>query len=116
FLGGYSLDFIDRDPLQIGNVALADPLVGFDTAVLVGICDIGSSSFLGNPTFRDRLQAFLPRGGKLIIWDSECRETDYSKCVVPFTTTNPGAGGQISDLLQDVEENTLSSTDSTSPY
>jgi len=85
-----------------------DPLVsgGYDTVVLVGICDI--NEFLSNNRFKSRIENFVSNGGKLIIWDSECRGTDYSKFVFPFFTSNPGQAGSTG-VLFDIEENTLSS-------
>ncbi len=54
------------------------------------------------------------RGGKLLILGLECQNTDYSKFFLPFTTNNPGALG-ANGTLQDVEENSLSSSDPASP-
>jgi hypothetical protein len=56
-------------------------------------------------------------GNKLIIYDSECfpGPVDYSWLPYPFETANPGAQG-AQGTLTIVEENTLSSADSTSPY
>lgn len=93
--------------------ASADPLLGnYDTIVLNGICDI--SSFLANPQFKARVEGFVSNGGKLIIWDSECTNTDYSKFALPFMTSNPGAAG-ANGVLTDAEENSLSSNDPASP-
>jgi titin len=90
-----------------------DPLVtgGYDTVVLVGICDI--NNFLSNNRFKSRIENFVSYGGKLIIWDSECRGTDYLKFVFPFITSNPGQMGSTG-VLTDREENTLSSKDTLS--
>jgi hypothetical protein len=90
-----------------------DPLSQYDTVVLNSICDI--ASFLSNAVFKSRVQGFVTNGGKLIIWDSECQSTDYSAFARPFTTSNPGAAG-AQGALQDVEENTLSSSDPNSPH
>jgi len=114
FAAGYAPLILVVDPLVVGDATKANPLPGFDTVALNGICDIGSNTFLGNATFRNRVQDFVVRGGKLIIWDSECQNTDYSKFFLPFTTNNPGALG-ASGTLQDVEENALSSSDPLSP-
>lgn len=90
-----------------------DPLVsgGYDTVALVGICDI--NSFLSNNRFKSRIENFVFNGGKLIIWDSECRGTDYSQFIFPFITSNPGQMGSTG-VLADLEENTLSSKDTLS--
>jgi PKD repeat protein len=114
FAGGYAPLILVVDPLVVADATKANPLPGFDTVALNGICDIGSNQFLGNATFRNRVQDFVVRGGKLIIWDSECQNTDYSKFFLPFTTNNPGALG-ANGTLQDVEENSLSSSDPASP-
>ena len=114
FSAGYAPLILVVDPLVVGDATKANPLPGFDTVALNGICDIGSNLFLGNATFRGRVQDFVVRGGKLIIWDSECPTTDYSKFFLPFSTNNPGALGASGTLL-DVEENSLSSGIATSP-
>ncbi len=114
FAGGYAPLILIVDPLVVADATKTNPLPGFDTVVLNGICDIGSNTFLGSATFRNRVQDFVVRGGKLLIWDSECQNTDYSKFFLPFSTNNPGALG-ANGTLQDVEENSLSSSDPTSP-
>src|SRR5690242_18409482 len=83
FPAGYAPTFTQVLPETIRDAA-ANPLVGFDTAVLVGICDIGPT-FLANAQFKARLESFVTAGGKLIIWDSECPSTDYTNFVYPFT-------------------------------
>lgn len=115
FSGGYAPLFLNLDPLRISDAGRPDPLSGFDTVVLNGICDIGSSRWLGNATFRSRLQAFTLGGGKLVLYDSECTNTDYSQFFLPFTGNTPGALG-ATGALQIAEENSLSSSNSSSPY
>jgi len=109
--------FPDSYAPQFTNVTIesirddaTDPLVvgEFDTVVLNTVCDV--ATFLGNPQFKSRLESFVTSGGKLIIWDSECTATDYTKFAIPFTTSNPGAAGAHGTLV-DVEANTLSSSD-----
>jgi hypothetical protein len=104
FPGGYTPTFTNVDPLSIG---VTEDLAGFDTVALVGICDIGSANFLGNAVWRDAIHGFVARGGKLLIWDSECQNTDYSQFVLPFGTNNPGALG-AQGTLGITEENSLS--------
>ncbi len=106
-LNCYVPDFVDLSVEAIRDNA-TDPLVagGYDTVVLVGICDI--NNFLSNNQFKSRIENFVSNGGKLIIWDSECRSTDYSKFIYPFITSNPGQMGSTG-TLSDLEENTLSS-------
>jgi endonuclease/exonuclease/phosphatase family metal-dependent hydrolase len=112
FPGGYSPSFTNISPESIRDAA-QDPLAaGYDTVVLNGICDI--ADFLSNSQFKARLEGFASRGGKLIIWDSECSSTDYSNFALPFVTNNPGEAG-ASGTLSDAEENSLSSGDPTSP-
>jgi hypothetical protein len=113
FPDGYAPTFTNVSPESIRD-APTDPLVagGFDTVVLVGICRI--ADFLANPQFKSRIEGFVSRGGKLIIWDSECQATDYSNFAIPFQTSNPGAAGAFGTLT-DAEDNTLSSTNPASP-
>ncbi|ADU47326.1 hypothetical protein Intca_0790 [Intrasporangium calvum DSM 43043] len=111
FPDGYVPTFTDVAPDSIVQ-DVANPLTGFDTVVFNGICDI--DTFLSNAIFKARVEGFVQAGGKLIIWDSECTSTDYSKFALPFKTSNPGAAG-ASGTLTDVENNTLSSTDPQSP-
>lgn len=112
FPNGYSPAFTPVSPDTIAN-ASSNPLAGYDTVVLVGICNIGN--YLAIPQFKSRIEAFVFNGGKLLIWDAECQATDYSSFVFPFTSNNPGAQG-APGLLTDVEENTLSSNIPASPY
>jgi lysophospholipase L1-like esterase len=104
--GGYAPTFTSIDTDAVRDAAV-DPLAGYDTVVLNGICNI--SEFLARPLFESRIEGFVGRGGKLIIWDSECTVTDYSNFAIPFRTNNPGAHGAHSGTLIDLEDNTLSS-------
>jgi hypothetical protein len=108
---GYNPSFTNVTPNSIATGS-ASVLSAYDTVVLVGICDIGA--FLNpaggfGPNFKANIETFVTNGGKLIIWDSECTNTDYSRFVYPFTTSNPGAAG-ATGTLTDVEENSLSSS------
>jgi len=106
---GYSPSFTQVLPETIATGG-AGVLSGFDTAALVGICDIGDFlSGAHGPNFKTNIESFVTNGGKLIIWDSECTSTNYSNFVYPFTTSNPGAAGAMGTLT-DVEENSLSSS------
>jgi len=109
---GYSPTFANVSPDAIANGSIANPITGFDTVVLVGLCDIGN--YLADADFKTRIEAFVSAGGKLVIWDSECTSTNYSNFVYPFTTSNPGAAG-ATGTLTDVEENSLSSSIPTDP-
>jgi hypothetical protein len=111
FPGGYAPTFTDVSLASIRDGA-TDPLPAFDTVVLVQVCDIGT--YLGNTQFRTRLENFVKNGGKLIIWDSECASTDYSKFLYPFTTNNPGAMGE-SGTLTIAEQNALGNSSPASP-
>lgn len=113
FPSGYAPAFTNVSPTAIADGTASDPIAtGFDTVVLVQLCDIGT--YLADTDFKTRIEIFVANGGKLIIWDSECESTDYSGFVYPFTTSNPGALG-ATGTLTDVEENTLSSTAVSSP-
>ena len=62
FSAGYAPLILVVDPLVVGNPALPNPLPSFDTVALNGICDIGATQFLGNATFRGRVQDFVLHG------------------------------------------------------
>lgn len=109
FPGGFAPTFTEGSLSVIQNGQLA----GYDTLVLVQVCDI--DEYLANTTFKNNLEQFVSGGGKLIIWDSECSGTDYSGFVYPFETDNPGAMGSNAGALQDAEANTLSDTNPASP-
>ena len=111
-LGDFS--FTAMSPADVSAATLAP----FDTAVL----NVASSAMqCDTNTLTEQQQAdliaFVEAGNKLIIYDSECYPgpVDYSWLPFPFTTANPGAMG-AQGTLTIVEENTLSSADSTSPY
>ncbi len=112
FSGGYAPTFTNVPtadlPAVIGN---------YDTVVLLQICDIGQ--YLDDDTWRDPLTNWINAGGKLIIYDSDACGTmtlDYSNFIYPFTTNNPCQCGSNQGTLEDVEDNSLSSTDPTSQY
>jgi hypothetical protein len=112
FPDNYAPNFSNVSPEDIRDAA-TDPIgSGFDTVVLNSICDI--ADFLANVQFKSRIESFISSGGKLIIWDSECLNTDYSQFALPFQTNNPGQLG-AQGTLTDIEENTLSSADPASP-
>jgi hypothetical protein len=96
-----------------GGVCGAD---GCDT-VLLNVASSGMACNINNLTAQQKadLISFVNLGRKLIIYDSECVAQDYSWLPYPFTTVNPGALG-AQGTLTIVEENTLSSGDSTSTY
>jgi hypothetical protein len=89
--------------------------------VLLNVASSGSGGLAcnvsGNLTAQQKadLVTFVQNGGKLIIWDSECRPQDYSWLPFPFTTNNPGAQGALG-TANIIENNNLSSTDTLSPY
>lgn len=99
--------------LEPGGVCGAD---GCDT-VLLNVASTGMACNINNLTAQQKadLVSFVNLGRKLIIYDSECVTQDYSWLPYPFTTVNPGALG-AQGALTIVEENTLSSSDPTSPY
>src|SRR5690349_22567908 len=99
---GYNPSFSNIPLEDVGDGTMSDPLPAFDTVVLAQVCSI--STQLANPTFKSRIESFVSNGGKLLIWDSECEDTDYSNFIFPFTTDNPGAGGNTG-VLSDLEDN-----------
>jgi hypothetical protein len=113
FPGGYAPSFSDVSLEDIRDAATNPIDSAFDTVVLNSVCDIGA--FLADVQFKSRIESFVSNGGKLIIWDSECLNTDYSKFALPFQTNNPGQLG-AQGTLTDVEDNTLSSANPSSPY
>lgn len=107
FPDGYAPVFTNVRPEAIRDNA-TDPIgSGYDTIVLNSIC--GIAGFLSNGQFKARIEGFASRGGKVLIWDSECTSTDYSNFAIPFKTSNPGQRG-AHGTLTDTEDNTLSST------
>lgn len=93
----------------------AASLAAHDTVVLM----IPSASIPLTTTQKSDLVAWVSAGGKLIIYDSESATgvgVDYSWLPYPFTTRNPGARGYSYAPIVFVEDNSLGSTDPTSPY
>ena len=113
FPNGYNPSFTNVSLADIADGTIANPLTPFDTLVLAQVCSI--STQLADPDFKSRVESFVSNGGKLLIWDSECTGTDYSNFVFPFTTDNPGAGG-ASGTFTDVEDNSLGSASTSSPF
>jgi hypothetical protein len=113
FPGTFSPTFEDLAPATIAGSAY-DPIVagGFDIVVLVQIDYV--QNWLADATFRSRIENFVFNGGKLIIWDSECQNNDYSQFIYPFTENTPGQQGSNSGTLWIVEDNTLGTNDTTS--
>lgn len=103
-------------PMSISALSAAS-LAPFDTAVLnMATYETQCSSGTLTAQQRQDLINFVGSGKKLIIFDSECwTSPDYSWLPYPFTTSNPGAMGAYGTLTI-VEENTLSSNNSSSPY
>ena len=113
FPGGYAPTFTNV-AIEAIRDSPGDPLTaGYDTVLLNGVCDI--AGFLSNAAFKSRLEGFVSRGGKLIIWDSECKATNYANFAIPFVTNNPGAKGSHNGVLIDREANQLSSANPASP-
>jgi len=111
FSDGYAPTFTSVAPASLPSV-----INSYDTVVLLQICDIGQ--YLDDDTWRDPLTDWINAGGKLIIYDSDACGTmtlDYSNFIYPFTTNNPCQCGSSQGTLQDVEDNTLSSTNPADP-
>jgi hypothetical protein len=120
FPGGFSPTFTNLAPATIRD-APSDPIVagGYDTVVLVQIDSI--QDWLSNATFMSRIDDFVFNGGKLIIWDSECQQNNYSSFVfshlggdLSFTVDTPGPMGSADGQIRIVENNTLSTNDTAS--
>lgn len=112
FSGSFDPIIFELATDSIANSA-TDPLATYDTVVLHRVCDIATR--LTSQTFKARLQDFITRGGKLIVWDSECGGSNFTNFFYPFTAIHAGASG-ASGTLQITEENTLSSAIASSPY
>jgi hypothetical protein len=89
-----------------------DPIVagGYDTVVLLA-SDFDFDSYWTDTDFSGRILAFVNGGGKLIIYTSE-RENDFSNFVYPFTIDYPGATGSLGGTLNNIADDTLSSSTS----
>jgi hypothetical protein len=115
------------DAFTFTNVPFASvsaaTLASYDTVVLIScdpLNDLSSSQ-------RTDLINWLSDGGKLIIYDSECVEdtgnptNDFTWLPCGFESYGPGGWGATADsdpwvTLEIIEDNTLSSSDSGSPY
>lgn len=89
-LGDYN--FTPMSPADVNAASLA----AFDTAVLnVASYAMQCNTNTLSPQQQADLIAFVEAGYKLVIYDSECAPApvDYSWLPFPFTTANPGAGG-----------------------
>ncbi len=100
---------VTTDPADINATGLLD----YDTLLIWREC---SPNTTFTATQLADINSWVNNGGKLIIWDTECPSVDYNWLVYPFTTNNPGAQGATGGTLTIAEENTLSSSDPTSPY
>lgn len=88
----YRITFTVKAPAEVGLWMLRES-DGVDTVVLAQFCDIKRSL---SETFKKALVAWVARGHKLIIQDSDscgCPGPDYSFLPYPFATSNPGAQG-----------------------
>lgn len=112
FSGGYSPSFTSVETSTLPSV-----IAGYDTVVLLQICDIGT--YLADASWRDALHNWINAGGKLVIYDSDACGSitlDYSNFIFPFTTNNPCQCGSSQGTLEIVEDNTLGSSASSSSY
>jgi hypothetical protein len=112
FPNGDTFTFTNVDPEQIATNA-TDPIVDgrFDTVVLV---QAYSSWWSDYPLFRSRITSFVGNGGKLIIYDSEMTDQNWTSFIYPFTDSAPGAMGSMNGKLWIVENNGLGSNLTTS--
>jgi hypothetical protein len=101
---------------EAANPALLVPSAGIDTVVLSQVCDPGKQLSL---PFKRTLVDWVARGHKLIIQDSDqCgshKQPDYGFLPYPLVTSNPGAKGASSSVLEILEGNTLVNPDPSSP-
>jgi hypothetical protein len=106
-----SFNFTNVNPATVNPATLA----AFDTVVLMlASPEMRCSTASLSPSQKTDLNNFVGNGGKLIIYSSECLNTDFSWLVFPFQSNNPGQLG-APGTLTDVEENSLSSTNAASP-
>lgn len=110
-LGAFTFTTVAPADVSTPNLAAYDTVV-LNVASSALRCNLNTN--LTAPQ-KAALVAFVADGKKLIIYDSECSAQDYSWLPYPFSTNNPGAMG-AHGTLSIIEENTLSSTDSTDPY
>ena len=90
-------------------------LDNYDTFVMWRVCGTHLNTWTAQQ--KQDIVDWVYAGGKLIIWDTECTDNpDYTWLPYSFVTSNPGAMGARMCPLTVVEENTLSSSDTTSPY
>ncbi|RZN42782.1 MAG: DUF11 domain-containing protein [Methanosarcinales archaeon] len=90
-------------------------LDNYDTFVMWRVCETHLNTWTDQQ--KQDIVDWVYAGGKLIIWDTECTDNpDYTWLPYSFVTSNPGAMGSHKCPLTVVEENNLSSSDSTSPY
>ncbi len=100
--------------LPIPNVDAAH-LASFDTVLLnMASTDMNCSSGSLSAAQKSALVAFVNGGGKLLIWDPECPQVDYSWLPAPFTTSNPGSLGATGTLTIN-QNNDLASSVASSP-
>jgi hypothetical protein len=116
-----SLDFnfTNLSPVTIADENVDDPLTDFDTVMIMA----PQLGYYGNPTwatlwadtdFNTRITDFVNGGGKLIIYVSEISSSYYSAFsdfLIPFTIVNPGQTGSSGGTIDNIEDDTLSSSD-----
>jgi hypothetical protein len=111
---GFTFTPIAPADVTAANLAAHDTVV-LNMASYAMACDPDNLSAQA----KTDIVAFVAGGKKLIIYDSECSEgsagLDYSWLPYPFSTANPGAQG-AQGTLTIVEDNSLSSADTASPY
>lgn len=114
--GGLSFTAFHFTTVLPANVN-ATTLANYDTVLLNVAGGNGMSCNMNNlsTAAKAALVAWVAQGNKLIIYDSECYTQDYSWLPYPFKTSNPGAMGASGTLLN-LQNDTLSSSDTTSPY
>lgn len=114
FSNGYKPILINQPLEPVADATITDPLLGYDTIAFNRVCDLNSR--MTNTTFRTRVNAFVERGGKIIMWFGECAPPDVTNFIFPFRTDLSGGAFGTPGGLQIVEQSTLANSNSASPY
>jgi hypothetical protein len=101
--------FTNLSPNSIRDDAV-DPIAagGYDTVMLM-TANFVFASYWADADFQSRITSFVNGGGKLIIYTSE-RLNDFSGFIYPFTVNFPGATGSLGGTLNNIADDTLSSS------
>ncbi|PKP60125.1 MAG: hypothetical protein CVT89_00445 [Candidatus Altiarchaeales archaeon HGW-Altiarchaeales-2] len=114
--GAYPYSFTTQNETTVTYTTInAALLANYDTFVMWRTCETYMTAWTAQQ--KTDIVNWVYNGGKLVIWDTECTDNpSYTWLPYPITTNNPGAMGASGWHLTIVENNTLSHTDTTSPY